>query len=88
MMDTLKRLVEFYGKDDSKSIVWAHNTHIGDARQTDMADAKMINIGQLVREYATEMKVMLVGFVPEQRNGNRAEWLYDRSLPFKSLRCL
>jgi erythromycin esterase len=40
MMDTLKRLVEFYGKDDSKSIVWAHNTHVGDARQTDMAGAK------------------------------------------------
>lgn len=36
MMDTLKRLMEFYGKDndDAKSIVWAHNTHIGDARQT------------------------------------------------------
>jgi erythromycin esterase len=32
MMDTLKRLIEFYGKEDSKSIVWAHNTHIGDAR--------------------------------------------------------
>jgi erythromycin esterase len=57
MMDTLKRLMEFHGKDNdgsAKSIVWAHNTHIGDARQTDMADAKMINIGQLVREYATE----------------------------------
>lgn len=27
-----------------------------------MADAKMVNIGQLVREYATEKKVMLVGF--------------------------
>jgi erythromycin esterase len=44
MMDTLKRLMEFYDKDndDAKSIVWAHNTHIGDARQTDMADANMI----------------------------------------------
>ena len=62
MMDTLKRLMEFYGKNDSKSIVWAHNTHIGDARQTDMADANMINIGQLVREYAAEKNVILVGF--------------------------
>jgi erythromycin esterase len=61
MMDTLKRLMEFHGKG-SKSIVWAHNTHIGDARQTDMADAKMINLGQLVREYATEKNVVLVGF--------------------------
>jgi erythromycin esterase-like protein len=64
MMDTLKRLMEFYGKDndDAKSIVWAHNTHIGDARQTDMADANMINIGQLVREHASEKNVVLVGF--------------------------
>ena len=77
MMDTLKRLMDFYdGKDDSrnnnnnnirnnsssKSIVWAHNTHVGDARQTDMAAAKMINIGQLVREHASEKNVILVGF--------------------------
>jgi erythromycin esterase len=71
MMETLKRLMEFHNnnnnnnnkKDDSKSIVWAHNTHIGDARQTDMADAKMINLGQLVREYAGDKNaVLLVGF--------------------------
>lgn len=61
MMDTLKRLVNFHGKK-SKSIVWAHNTHIGDARQTDMAEAKMYNLGQLVREHATEKKTTLVGF--------------------------
>lgn len=64
MMDTLKRLMRFHGIDRSKCIVWAHNTHVGDARQTDMADAKMINIGQLVREYANDNKnkVWLVGF--------------------------
>jgi erythromycin esterase len=62
MMNTLKRLMEFYGKDDSKSIVWAHNTHVGDARQTDMVDAKMVNIGQLVREHATPQKAMILGF--------------------------
>jgi erythromycin esterase len=63
MMDTLKRLMEFHDKDndDEKSIVWAHNTHIDDARQTDTADFKMINIGQLVREYATEKNIVLVG---------------------------
>jgi erythromycin esterase len=76
MMDTLKRLTDFYdGKYDgrsskdinnnnlhSKSIVWAHNTHVGDARQTDMAAAKMINLGQLVREHASEQNVIIVGF--------------------------
>ncbi|NUP05308.1 MAG: erythromycin esterase family protein [Polyangiaceae bacterium] len=34
MADTLDRLVEFYGPA-SKAIVWAHNTHVGDARYTD-----------------------------------------------------
>jgi erythromycin esterase-like protein len=62
MMETLKRLMNFYGKKNSKSIVWAHNTHIGDARHTDMTEAKMFNLGQLVREDATEKKTMLVGF--------------------------
>jgi erythromycin esterase len=31
--------MEFHGKQ-AKSIVWAHNTHIGDARYTDMVEAK------------------------------------------------
>jgi erythromycin esterase-like protein len=61
MMDTLKRLMEFHGKQ-AKSIVWAHNTHIGDAKYTDMAEAKMLNIGQLVREHAGDEKAALVGF--------------------------
>jgi erythromycin esterase len=47
---------------NSKSIVWAHNTHIGDARHTDMTEAKMFNLSQLVREEATEKKTTLVGF--------------------------
>jgi erythromycin esterase len=61
MMDTLKRLVGFHGKQ-AKSIVWAHNTHVGDARYTDMVEAKMVNIGQLVREHTGENKALLVGF--------------------------
>jgi erythromycin esterase len=61
MMNTLERLMKFHG-DDSKSIVWAHNTHIGDARATDMRRAKMVNLGQLAREQAGRDKVALVGF--------------------------
>jgi erythromycin esterase len=61
MMDTLKRLMEFHGKQ-AKSIVWAHNTHVGDARYTDMVEAKMVNIGQLVRKHAGDEKAALVGF--------------------------
>jgi erythromycin esterase len=42
MMNTLERLMKFHGTN-AKSIVWAHNTHIGDARATDMRQAKMVN---------------------------------------------
>lgn len=61
MMNTLERLMKFHGKD-SKSIVWAHNTHIGDARATDMRRAGMVNLGQLAREQAGREQVVLTGF--------------------------
>jgi erythromycin esterase-like protein len=61
MMNTLEHLMKFHGAE-AKSIVWAHNTHIGDARATDMRQAKMVNIGQLAREEAGRNAVVLVGF--------------------------
>ncbi|TAK05807.1 MAG: erythromycin esterase family protein [Candidatus Manganitrophaceae bacterium] len=61
MADTLDRLMRFHGPN-AKGIVWEHNTHVGDARATDMADEGMVNIGQLVRERYGEEKGVLVGF--------------------------
>lgn len=61
MMETLDRLADFHGPD-AKAIVWAHNTHVGDARYTDMAHAGMLNIGQLAREQLRSEGVVLVGF--------------------------
>lgn len=61
MMETLDRLLKFNGLK-SKAIVWEHNTHIGDARATDMKRAGMVNIGQLAREQYGVNKVFLVGF--------------------------
>ena len=61
MMETLDRLLTFHGKN-TKGIVWEHNTHIGDARATDMKKAGMINIGQLAREQYGINKVYLAGF--------------------------
>ncbi len=61
MTETLERLLRHHGPR-SRGIVWAHNTHIGDARYTDMAEAGMVNIGQLVREGHAEEGVLLVGF--------------------------
>jgi erythromycin esterase-like protein len=59
MADTLDRLLAERG---GKAVVWEHNTHIGDARATDMASAGMTNVGQLLRERHGTDDVVLVGF--------------------------
>lgn len=61
MMSVLDRLLEYHGPS-SKAVVWAHNTHIGDARFTDMARGGMVNIGELARERYGEDAVFLLGF--------------------------
>jgi erythromycin esterase-like protein len=61
MTETLERLMRHHGPS-AKAIVWEHNTHIGDARYTDMADEGMVNVGQLVREGHSRDGVFLVGF--------------------------
>lgn len=42
--------------------MWEHNTHVGDARYTDMAADGMVNVGQLAREEFGEESVFAVGF--------------------------
>jgi erythromycin esterase-like protein len=49
MFDTLSQVVGRRGPD-AKAVVWAHNSHIGDARATAMGEAGEWNIGQLCRE--------------------------------------
>jgi erythromycin esterase len=61
MVETLNRLMKHHGKN-AKAIVWEHNTHIGDARFTDMARSGMVNVGQLVRQEHERDGVVLVGF--------------------------
>lgn len=61
MMETLTRLLDFYGSD-SKAIVWEHNTHVGDARATDMVRQRMVNVGQLARETYGRENVFIAGF--------------------------
>jgi erythromycin esterase len=60
MTDTLDRLVEHYGP--GRSVVWEHNTHVGDARATDMSRYGDVNVGQLVRERHGRQRVLTVGF--------------------------
>lgn len=49
MIETLERLLNHHGPK-AKAIVWEHNTHVGDARATDMARVGMVNVGSLARE--------------------------------------
>lgn len=61
MVSTLEALQKFHGKE-SRCIVWAHNSHVGDARYTDMKGSGLINVGQLVREQHKKDDVYIVGF--------------------------
>lgn len=48
MFDTLLSLLSFHGTE-SKAVVWAHNSHVGDASATEMSVRGEFNIGQLCR---------------------------------------
>ena len=52
MADTLDHLLAHLDRHGgtAKVVVWAHNSHVGDARATEMGTRGELNIGQLVRE--------------------------------------
>ena len=61
MFETLGQLLAWRG-EDSKAVVWAHNSHVGNAAATEMGEMRgEINIGQLCRERFGEAAV-LIGF--------------------------
>ncbi|GGF61899.1 hypothetical protein GCM10011402_12420 [Paracoccus acridae] len=61
MVETLVLLLRAGGKD-AKAVVWAHNSHIGDASATEMGRARgEHNLGQLARERWGD-GVVLIGF--------------------------
>ncbi|MFL4979457.1 MAG: protein-L-isoaspartate(D-aspartate) O-methyltransferase [Xanthobacteraceae bacterium] len=61
MFETLEHLLEARGPK-SKAVVWAHNSHIGDARYTEMGVVREeLNIGQLCREHFGD-EAALIGF--------------------------
>jgi erythromycin esterase-like protein len=66
MAETLDALVKFLGKHGPppKVVVWAHNSHLGDARATQMGLRGEWNLGQLVRE-ANGRDAVLVGFTTD-----------------------
>jgi erythromycin esterase-like protein len=63
MMDSLVALGEHLGKQrtPAKIIVWAHNSHLGDARATEMHERGELNLGQLVRQRLGN-QTLLIGF--------------------------
>jgi erythromycin esterase-like protein len=63
MAETIDALVSYLARrgHQPKIVVWAHNSHLGDARATEMGARGELNVGQLVRQkYGSE--AVLVGF--------------------------
>jgi erythromycin esterase-like protein len=65
MLETLtaieRHLAAATGRRPPKLVVWAHNSHVGDARHTDMRRRGEVNIGQLARQrYGDDVR--LIGF--------------------------
>jgi erythromycin esterase-like protein len=53
MVETLDALVTYLERRDrrpAKVVLWAHNSHLGDARATEMGQRGELNVGQLVRQ--------------------------------------
>lgn len=60
MFDTLRALLDFQGPE-SRAVVWAHNSHLGNAAATEMSLRGELNVGQLARE-RWQTGVYAVGF--------------------------
>jgi erythromycin esterase-like protein len=64
MAETLQALAEYFdaiGNQKSKIAVWAHNTHQGDARMTEMGKSGELNVGELMRK-SNDGNSILIGF--------------------------
>jgi erythromycin esterase-like protein len=63
MVETLEALLGHLDRPGrpSRVVVWAHNSHLGDARATEMGAAGQLNVGRLVRERHGDA-ALLVGF--------------------------
>jgi len=83
MFDTLDRLLTFHGPS-SRAVVWAHNSHLGDARATEMSARGELNLGQLCRQRFGDA-AFLIGFGTDHGTVAAAhDW--DRPLRVMALR--
>lgn len=61
MVEAINEIMDYHGKD-AKIIIWAHNTHIGDAAATDMKEEGLTNVGEILRLQNKKENVFSVGF--------------------------
>src|SRR6266550_2599125 len=63
MTETIEALISYLRRHGraAKIVVWAHNSHLGDARATEMGARGELNVGQLVRQKYGNT-ALLVGF--------------------------
>lgn len=78
MAETLQALREHLGQRTGRApriVVWAHNSHLGDARATEMGAHGQLNLGQLVRERYRPHESFLLGFTTHAGSVTAAsEW--------------
>jgi protein-L-isoaspartate(D-aspartate) O-methyltransferase len=60
MFETLQSLFSFHGPH-AKGVVWAHNSHVGDASATEMSLRGELNLGQLCRQSFGD-EAIIIGF--------------------------
>jgi erythromycin esterase-like protein len=79
MVETIAALTAYLDRQlgRSKIIVWAHNSHLGDARATENEEHGQLNVGQLVRERWSD-EAFLVGFTTHEGTVTAA---YDWDAP-------
>lgn len=68
MYETLERVAAYLDAsrpETAKIVVWAHNSHVGDARATTLGGGRELNIGQLARERQGR-RARLIGFTTSE----------------------
>lgn len=83
MFETLEHLLSHHG-ENSRAVVWAHNSHVGDSQATDMALRGEYNIGRLCRARFGQ-QVYAIGFgTHEGTVAAASDW--DRPMEIKQVR--
>jgi erythromycin esterase-like protein len=83
MFDTLRALLEHRG-DTAKAVVWAHNSHIGNAASTSMGWGGEFNIGELCRT-AFGRDAVLIGMATDRGEVAAAD-NWDEPMQIKQVR--